>query len=180
MRIGQLEGLLSDAEEAVTPWRRKYKGLKDAAAIVERQRAATAEEVQGLARQMAGVECQLGVAVEEGNKARRQVGRASYSLITTISRLLSILIYTTLAVLFTCCCSSDAVPRWLTSRTSWQMPIPPLRTLSRRGTWSAPVCRCVQGCIFPIDQPLISFGLISLEDCCSYFIPLDYVILFQL
>ena len=80
MRISQLEGLLSDAEEAVAPWRRKCKGLKDAAAVVERQRAATAEEMQGLGRQMKGVEQQLGVAIEEWNKARRQVADFAHQL----------------------------------------------------------------------------------------------------
>ena len=73
MRIGQREGFLSDAEEAVTPWRKKCKGLKDAAALVERQRAAAEEEMQGLARQVQGLEHQLGVAAEEGNRARQQV-----------------------------------------------------------------------------------------------------------
>jgi len=80
MRIGQLEGLLSDAEEAVAPWKRKCKGLKDAAAVVERQRAATAEEMQGLTRQMAGMEQRLEVAIDEGNKARRQVADFAHQL----------------------------------------------------------------------------------------------------
>ena len=80
MRIGQLEGLLSDAEEAVAPWKRKCKGLKDAAAAVERQRAATAEEMEGLTRQMAGMDQQLGVAIDEGNKARRQVADFAHQL----------------------------------------------------------------------------------------------------